>query len=79
MQQPVRFVVEAQAEPAMLMRVISPLTRRDLDPDRLKSRRFGDVVWVDMSVANMPADMIHIVEGNLRQIAGVIRVTVELQ
>jgi hypothetical protein len=79
MQRPVRFVVEAQAEPAMLMRLISPFVRRDLDPDHVKSRRTGATVLVDMRVEEMPPDMIHAVEGSLRQIAGVMRVTVELQ
>jgi hypothetical protein len=78
-QRPVRFVVEAQAEPAMLMRVISPFVRRDLDPDHVKSRRYGSTVRVDMRVEEMPPDMINAVEGSLRQIAGVVRVTVELQ
>jgi len=78
-QRPVRFVVEAQAEPAMLMRVISPFVRRDLDPDHVKSHRAGSTMRVDMRVKQMPPEMIHIVEGSLRQIAGVIRVTVELQ
>ncbi|WP_158745803.1 hypothetical protein [Acidisphaera sp. L21] len=75
---PVRFELQADAEPGLLPRVLAPFARRDLLPDRVKARREGNSMRVDIGMDAMPAEMLHLVEGNLRQIVGVQRLVVVL-
>ena len=75
---PVRFEVLAEAEPGLLPRVLAPLARRDLVPDRVRSRREGTALLIELGMDAMPSEMLHLVEGNLRQIVGVRRVSVVL-
>ena len=76
--QPVRFEVLADAEPGLLPRTLAPFARRDLVPDKLRARRDGAFLRVEIGMDAMPSGMLHVVEGNLRQIVGVQRVTVVL-
>ena len=76
--QSVRFELWADAEPGFLPRVLVPFARRDLVPDHVKSRRTGDVIEACLEMAAMPAEMVHLVEGNLRQIVGVRRLSVTI-
>ena len=71
----VRFTVQADADPSLLPRLIQPFARRDLMPDSFTAERRGDSVRVDITMACMPAEMVHLVEGNLRQVVGVTTVT----
>lgn len=71
----VRFSVLADAEPGLLPRLIQPFARRDLLPDSFTAERRGDAVRVEIAMARMPAEMVHLVEGNLRQVVGVTEVT----
>ncbi|MBV8916184.1 MAG: hypothetical protein JOZ05_24505 [Acetobacteraceae bacterium] len=75
----VTFDVLADAEPGLLPRVLVPFARRDLCPDQVKARRFDGVMQVTLHLYEMPAEMVHLVEGNLRQIVGVRRVEVVLR
>ena len=75
----VTFDLLADAEPGLLPRVLVPFARRDLTPDQVKARRVGDAMEASLHVAAMPAEMVHLVEGNLRQIVGVRRVEVVLR
>ena len=75
---PVRFEVLADAEPGLLSRAFAPFARRDLVPDKVRARRDGASLLVEIGVDAMPSEMLHLVEGNLRQIVGVQRVTVTL-
>lgn len=75
---PVRFEVLADAEPGLLPRTFAPFARRDLVPDKVRVRRNGASLLVEIGMEAMPSEMLHIVEGNLRQIVGVRRVTVTL-
>jgi acetolactate synthase regulatory subunit len=75
----VTFDLLADAEPGLLPRVLVPFARRDLTPDQIKARRVGDAMEASLHVAAMPAEMVHLVEGNLRQIVGVRRVEVVLR
>ena len=75
---PVRFEVLADAEPGLLPRALAPFARRDLVPDKLRARRDGAFLRVEIGMEAMPSEMLHVVEGNLRQIVGVQRVTVVL-
>lgn len=71
----VRFMLDADAEPGLLPRLLQPFARRDLTPDRMWSHRNGAVMHVEIAVEAMPAEMVHLVEGNLRQVVGVQRVS----
>jgi hypothetical protein len=69
-----RFTVLAEAYPGLLSRVLEPLAKRDLIPDRLRAQREGDYLRVEIGLDAMPLDMLHLVAGNLGQIVGVLRV-----
>ena len=73
----VRFSVQAEASPGLLPRLIQPFARRDLMPDGFTAERRGETVRVDIAMDRMPAEMVHLVEGNLRQVVGVISVTTQ--
>ena len=75
---PVRFEVLADAEPGLLPRTFAPFARRGLVPDKVRVRRNGASLLVEIGMEAMPSEMLHIVEGNLRQTVGVRRVTVTL-
>ena len=71
----VRFMLDADASPCLLPRLLAPFARRDLLPDRMWSHRNGDTVHVEIALAAMPEAVVHLVEGNLRQVIGVRSVT----
>ncbi len=71
----VRYSVQADADPGLLPRLIQPFARRDLAPDSFSAERRGETMRVDIAMARMPAEMVHLVEGNLRQVVGVVSVT----
>jgi hypothetical protein len=67
----VRFLLDADASPGLLSRLLQPYAKRDLIPDRMWSHRTGDTVHVEIAMEAMPAEMVHLVEGNLLQVVGV--------
>jgi hypothetical protein len=67
----VRFSLVADAEPGLLPRLLQPFAKRHLTPDRFESRSAGGAVRVEIAMHAMPAEMVHLVEGNLRQTVGV--------
>ena len=69
-----RFTVLAEAYPGLLSRVLEPLAKRDLTPDRVRAQREGQYLRVEVAVDAMPVEMLHLVAGNLGQIIGVMRV-----
>lgn len=71
----VRFMLDADASPGLLSRLLQPFGRRDLIPDRMWSHRAGDTVHVEIAMEAMPAMVVHLVEGNLRQVIGVRSLT----
>lgn len=75
---PVRFELRADADPGVLVRALATFARRDLMPDRVRSRRDGATLTIEIGMDAMPSEMLHLVEGNLRQIVGVTRVAVVL-
>ena len=77
--QSVRFDLLADAEPGLLPRLLVPFARRDLLPDQVRTRRNGDTVEASLEMAAMPAEMVHLVEGNLRQVVGMRRVSVTVR
>jgi hypothetical protein len=74
---PMRFTVEADVEVGLLSRLLAPFARRSIEPDWVQARRYGGKLHVQFAVDAMPAEMIALVEGNLRQVVSVVRVTVE--
>jgi acetolactate synthase small subunit len=70
----VRFTVQAESSPGLLARLVQPFARRDLMPDSFASERRGEDVRIEIAMARMPAEMVHLVEGNLRQVVGVVSV-----
>ena len=67
----VRFTVTAESDPGLLPRLVQPFARRDLTPDSFDCARSGNTLRVEITMAAMPAEMVHLVEGNLRQTVGV--------
>ena len=67
----VRFMLDADAAPGLLSRLLQPFAKRDLIPDRMWSHRAGDTMHVEIALAAMPSDVVHVVDGNLRQVVGV--------
>ena len=70
----VRFMLDAETSPGLLPRLLQPFARRDLSPDRMWAHRDGAMTHVEIALEAMPAEMVHLVEGNLRQVIGVQRV-----
>ena len=71
----VRFLLEAECSPGLLPRMLQPFAKRDLVPDRMWSHRSGEVLHVEIAMEEMPGDVVHLVEGNLRQVVGVRSLT----
>lgn len=71
----VLFTVDAFAEPGLLPRLLQPFAKRDLTPDHMLARREGEMLRVELGMQAMPAEMVHLVAGNLGQVVGVTRVT----
>ncbi|MBR0652507.1 hypothetical protein GXW78_22820 [Roseomonas terrae] len=69
---PASFVVLAEASPGLLTRLLQPLAKRDLVPDRVRAHREGDAMRVEISLDSMPAGMVHLIAGNLGQVFGVL-------
>jgi hypothetical protein len=67
----VRFLVDADASPGLLSRLLQPYAKRDLVPDRMWSHRAGDTIHVEIAMEAMPTEVVHVVEGNLLQVVGV--------
>ena len=76
----VRIVVLADPSPGLLPRLLQPFAKRDLVPDSFDARTTrthdGDTTTrIDITLATMPAEMVHLVLGNLSQTIGVRSVT----
>lgn len=71
----VRFMLDADEAPGLLPRLLQPFAKRDLIPDRMWSHRSGATLHVEIALLDMPAEFVHLVEGNLRSIVGVRGVT----
>ena len=67
----VRFMLDADTAPGLLPRLLQPFAKRDLIPDRMWSHRSGDTLHVEIAMEAMPNEVLHLVEGNLRQVVGV--------
>ncbi|CAA9217214.1 MAG: hypothetical protein AVDCRST_MAG27-110 [uncultured Craurococcus sp.] len=74
---PVRFSVLAESSPGLLPRLLQPLAKRDLTVDAMTARREGCDMRVELVLEAMPAEMVHLVAGNLGQVIGVMEVRVD--
>ena len=75
----VSFELVADAEAGLLPRLLVPFARRDLVPDQVRTRRQGDTSGASLGMEAMPAEVVHLIEGNLRQIVGLRRLEVVLR
>ena len=64
-------MLDADPSPGLLSRLLEPFAKRDLIPDRMWSHRSGGTLHIEIAMDGMPCDVVHLVEGNLRQIVGV--------
>ncbi len=71
-----RFSLVADPCPGLLARVMTPFARRDLVPEGVEARLSAGTMRIEVSLAAMPAEMVHLVAGNLGQIVGVSSVVV---
>jgi hypothetical protein len=71
----VRFTLVAEASPGLLPRLLEPFAKRALTPDTLEAACHGDDMRVEIGMHAMPVEMVHLVEGNLRQVIGVMSLT----
>ncbi len=71
----VRYMLDADPHPGLLPRLLQAFARRDLTPDRMWSHRSGTALHAEIALEAMPAEEVHLVEGNLRQVVGVRGVT----
>lgn len=72
----VRFTLLADADPGLLSRLLQPFAKRDLVPDHFECHRASDgSLRVDIAMEAMPAEMVHLVKGNLGQVVGVRSIT----
>ena len=67
----VRFMLDADAEPGLLPRLLQPFAKRNLVPDRMWSHRAGPLMHVEIAIEAISYDAVHLIEGNLRQVVGV--------
>jgi hypothetical protein len=67
----VRFMIDADSSPCLVPRLLAPFARRNLIPDRMWSHRDGDSLHVELAMHAMPGEVVHLIEGNLRQVVGV--------
>ena len=77
--QSVLFEVQADADCGVADRMLAPFARRGLTPDTVKMRRIGLAMEATVGLDALPPEMVHLVEGNLRQVVGVRRVEVVLR
>jgi hypothetical protein len=72
----VRYLLRADPSPGLLPRLLQPLAKRDVTPDRFRAAREGEAMRVEIA-ATVPEGMVHLVAGNLRSVVGVTRLEVE--
>jgi hypothetical protein len=71
----VRFFLAADASPGLLPRLLQPFAKRDLTPDAFDCRHADGAMRVEIAMAAMPAEMVHLVAGNLASVVGVRSLT----
>ena len=72
-----RFSLLAEPSPGLLPRVMQPFAKRDLVPDHFASHREGGTLRLSFGMKAMPAEMVHLVRGDLARLVGVLELQVE--
>jgi hypothetical protein len=67
----VLFQVVADFCPGVLPRLLQPLARRNLVPETFAAKLKGGALAVEIRLADVPTEMLGLIEGNLRQVVGV--------
>ena len=67
----VLFDVLADSNPGLLPRLLQPLARRHLVPERFAAHRQGDVLAVEIGLADISHEALGLIAGNLGQVVGV--------
>lgn len=75
---PVRYDVRAVSGPGLLNALLAPFSRRGLDLDLLRARRYGDVTVAEITVTEMPSVLLAGCEADLRRVIGVLQVSTML-
>ena len=70
------FLVQAEASPGLLPRLLQPFARRDLVPDAIHAQREGAAMRTELVLHAVPAAMVPLLAGNLGQVIGVTAVQV---
>lgn len=73
----VRFTIEADCSAGLLPRLIEPFAKRDITLDTMNAHRSGQLMRVEIVIRDIPANAVHVVEGNLRQVVGVRSVSMK--
>ncbi len=69
------LLLDADPSPGLLPRLLQPFAKRDIVPDGLWSCRSGETMRVEISIDDVPPEVVNLIVGNLHQIVGVRRVT----
>ncbi|WP_232480129.1 hypothetical protein [Roseomonas sp. KE2513] len=72
----VRYLVRAEVSPGLLPRLLQPLAKRDVTPERFRAAREGEAMRVEIA-ATLPESVVELVAGNIRSVVGVTRIEVE--
>ncbi len=71
----VRFMLDADAGPGLLPRLLQPFAKRNLVPDRMWSHLSGEIMHIEIALDAAPEEYANLLEANLRQVVGVRGVT----
>ena len=69
------FLLDAEAAPGLLPRLLQPFAKRDLTPDRLSAQRVAGGLRVEIAVVDVDGATLSLIEGNLRQVVGVRQIS----
>jgi hypothetical protein len=62
----IRFLLDADAAPGLLSRLLQPFAKRDLVPDRMWSHRAGATMHIEIAMAAMPCDVVLLAAARIR-------------
>lgn len=72
----VRYDVTALSSPGLVSLILSPFARRSLIPDIVQATRHGDTTIVEVTLNEMPTELLAGCEASLRQLIDVLQVAV---
>ena len=72
----VRYDVTAISSPGLISVVVAPFARRGLILDVVQARREGELTLIEITVNEMPPELLPGCEAALRQMIGIVQVEV---